>query len=322
MKKSAVKMVSIFAILSLFLILTSCRGVIPSGERPQDTATVLKAIQTGTQGIELTQLPNYPPDTIYDQNELVTLIEVRNKGNHDLPPQDCFVQITGMDPNIVGGDFTRPKSCATGLEVLEGKNVYNTQGGINQLEFRSTNVALPDQVYEYTPRYNIIACYNYLTTANPQVCLDPVFYQISSQQKSCTPKNVVLGGGQGGPIGVSYVNVNMIGNQQAVFEINVVNMGGGTVVSPDSLLQNCGSNSITYNDLNKVRFNVELKSGGSALNCKPRDNFIRLVNNQGKIVCTATIQSGSAYETPLSIELSYGYIQSIQKQLRIIQTPR
>ena len=302
-------------------MLTSCRGIIPAGERPQDTAAVLKAVQMGTKGIEVTQIPNYPPHTIYDQNELVALIEVRNRGNHDLAPSDCFLQITGMDPGIVGGDFTRPKSCATGLDVLEGKNVYNTEGGFNQVEFRSTNIQLPDQVYEYSPKYKITTCYNYVTTANPQICVDPIFYQISSQQKSCTPKNVALSGGQGAPVGVSYVDVKMIGNQQAVFEINVVNSGGGLVVSPDSLLQNCDENSITYNDANKVRFNVEIKSGGAALNCKPRDNFIRLVNNQGKIVCTASIRSGAAYETPLSIELSYGYIQSVQKQLRIVKTP-
>lgn len=321
MKKSVGKIALTLAALTLFLLLISCKGIVPAGERPQDTAAVLKAVQTGTQGIEIVQVPNYPPDTIYDQNELVALIEVHNRGNHDISPPDCFVQITGMDPNIVGGDFTHPKSCATGLDVLEGKNVYNTEGGVNQLEFRLTNVQLPDQVYEYNPKYNIVSCYNYITNANPQVCVDPLFYQISSQQKSCTPKNVALGGGQGAPIGVSYVNVNMIGNQQAVFEINIVNQGGGVVVSPDSLLQNCGSNSITYNDLNKVRFNVEMKSGGVALNCKPRDDFVRLVNNQGKIVCTASIRSGAAYETPLSIELSYGYIKSVQKQLRIVKTP-
>jgi len=320
MKKSVSKVLFTLCVL-LSLLLVSCSGRPAAGDRPQDTAAALKLVQSGTQGIEISVLPNYPPSLLYDQNELIALVEVKNRGNHDVEAQDCFVQISGFDPNIITGTFNGPRSCAdTAGGVLEGKNVYNTQGSNNQIEFRSSNVALPPGVFEYNPTLNFLTCYNYRTTANPQVCVDPLFYQITSEQKTCVPADVSTGGGQGAPVGISYVGVDMIGSK-AVFEINVVNLGGGRVLSPRADIRNCGQASLEYTDLDKVAYSVQL-SGGSLIDCKPRDGMVRLNNNQGKIVCTYNIPGASSYQTPLLIDLDYGYIQSFQKPIKIIQTPR
>lgn len=249
----------------------------------------------------------------------MTIVEVKNKGNHDLTQQDCFVQITGFDPNIIRGGFNIPRSCAENVNILEGKNVYNVEGSSNQLEFRAPTVNLPSGVFEYNPVLNFVTCYNYHTTASPSVCVDPLFYQVTSQQKTCLPHNVGTGGGQGAPVGISYVGVNMVGSK-AIFELNVVNYGTGRVLSPYAGIQNCGEASVSYTDLDKVGYKVQL-SGGSLIDCKPRDGFVRLVNNQGKIVCQFSIPGASAYETPLLVDLDYSYIQSYQKPVKIIKTP-
>lgn len=308
----------VIAIL-VFLFLVSCSRL-PQGERPQDTAAVLKAVSTGTQGVYLSTLPRYPPDVLYDQNEFVAIVEVRNRGNYDLQPQDCWVRVTGFDPNILGQSMVGARSCAENVRVLEGKNIYNTQGGFNQLEFRSTNVKLPEGVFEYTPTLHYMTCYNYHTIASPQVCVDPLLYQVTAEQKTCIPRDVGMGGGQGGPVGVSFVGVDMVG-KKAIFEINVVNSGGGKAVSPETHIQDCGGSNLNYQDLDRVKYEVQL-TGASLVDCKPSDHFVRLVNNQGKIICSFNLASGSAYETPLRIDLDYGYIDSIQKPVRIVQTPQ
>jgi hypothetical protein len=320
--KKGVNKVLILACLSLMLIfLVSCGGRIQAGEEPRDTAAVLQAVQTGTQGVELEILQNAPPPLIYDQNELIALVEVHNRGNDDLTIQDCFVQITGFDPNIIKGWPINGLSCAANLGGdLEGKNVYNTQGGINQLEFKSSNIGLPAGVFEYNPTLNFVTCYKYQTIANPSVCVDPLFYQVTHEQKSCTPQNVAMGGGQGAPVGVSYVGVDMVGNR-AIFEINVMNFGTGQVLSPNADIRNCGHSSLDYDDLDKVRYTAQLSGGSSSMDCKPRDSFVRLNNGQGKIVCSATIPGTSAYETPLMIDFDYGYVQSVQKPIKIVKTP-
>ena len=303
----------------IFLFVTACGGV-PAGEKPLDTAQALRAVQTGTQGVELTLLGDYPPALIYDQNELVAIIDVQNRGNHDVEPEDCFVQVTGFDQNIITGSFNQPRSCADGLGgPLEGKNVYNVQGSTNQVEFRSSNIVLPQNVFEYNPTLNFLACYNYQTIANPSVCVDPLFYQVTSQQKSCLPRDVSMAGGQGAPVGVSYVGVDMAGSK-ATFEITVRNFGRGRTLSPNSDIRSCGQASLEYTDLDKVEYNVQM-SGGSLIDCKPRDGVVRLNNNQGKVVCQFDIPGASAFDTPLMITLDYNYIQSFTRPLKIVKTP-
>ncbi|MBU0460146.1 MAG: hypothetical protein KJ597_03565 [Nanoarchaeota archaeon] len=316
MKKGPI--VILILVISIFLI--SCQNNVPAGEQPLETEAALRMVQTGMEGVELSFLPNYPPNLIYDQNELVAILEVKNKGNYDLEPQNCFVQVTGHDTNIIGGDFDRVQSCATNIGVLEGKSVYNVEGGSNQIEFRAPYVRLPEGVYEYSPTLNFLTCYNYLTKANPEVCVDPSFYQVTSEQKACTPQNVIMGGGQGAPVGISYVGVDMVGGR-AVFEINVKNFGSGRVLSPYADIQSCGQASLEYTDLDKVSYGVRLSSGGP-LNCKPLDGTVRLVNGQGKIICNYDIPGSSAFATILQVELDYGYIESMSKPVKIIATPR
>lgn len=305
-------------LLALFLFLTSCQRV-PGGEQPQDTSAALRQVQTGTQGIEVRVLTNYPPPTIYDQNELITIVEVRNKGNDDLEAQECFVRLPGFDPNIVGGDYQRARSCAENIGVLEGKTVFNLEGGFNQIEFREPNIALPPGVQDYEPHLKIIACYNYHTRANPQVCIDPLFYQVTAEQKTCLPRNVGMSGGQGGPVGVSHVGVEMTGSK-AIFDISVQNFGSGRVLSPFADILSCNDANLDRTDFDKVYYSVQL-AGGSLVDCRPRDGFVPLSNGQGKILCTFNIPGTAAYETPLLIDLDYGYIDSEPLSVMIIRTP-
>ncbi|MBS3123420.1 hypothetical protein J4437_02160 [Candidatus Woesearchaeota archaeon] len=318
-KRSTINLLKVVFILGLVLLIVSCGGNVPAGERPTDTIAALKQVQSGTQGVEVGLLSNYPPPLIYDQNELVALVEVKNKGNHNLEAQDCFIQITGFDPNIIRGSIQNVRSCADNLGTLEGKSVYNLDGGFNQLEFSSTNVELPTNVFEYNPKLNFVTCYNYQTVASPSVCVDPVFYQITSEQKSCRPMDVSMGGGQGAPVSVSSVGVDMVGSR-AIFEINIRNSANGRVLSPNADIRNCAQTSLSYTDLDRVDYTVEL-SGGSLVDCKPQDGIVRLNNNNGKIVCTFEVSGGSAFETPLQITLDYAYLQSFQKQIKVIKTP-
>ncbi|MBI2582328.1 hypothetical protein HYV87_04360 [Candidatus Woesearchaeota archaeon] len=283
MKKS-VSMLLLVILIALFLV--SCKPKPGAGDSPRDTAAALQQVKTGTQGVEIKLLQDSPPSLLYDQNELIALVEVKNRGNYDLKAQECFIQIGGFDPNIISGGFSSPRSCAESLGVLEGKNLYNTEGSTNLLEFEST-INLPAGVPDYSPTLNFLSCYKYHTIANPSVCVDPLFYQVSAEQKTC----------------------------------RLQNLGGGRVLSPFANIQNCGQASLEYRDLDQVGYNVEM-TGGGKINCKPNDGFVRLVNNQGKIICSFNIPGAAAFETLLLVDLDYGYIESQQKSIKIIKTPQ
>lgn len=300
-------------VISLSLMLSSC-GTISAGENPTETSASLSQAHSGTQGVEAKFIANYPPYKIYDVNDFIALIEVENKGSYDLDSSDCYLQITGFDSDIIRGvDYIQ--SCGD----IDGKSVYNLDGGYNQIEYESSNIDLPNGMYEYSPNLNLVWCYNYQTVASPTVCVDPLLYQVTSEQKSCNPQGVSLGSGQGGPVGVSYVGVEMTGDT-AIFEISVNNYGGGRVLSPYADIVNCGEATLEYSDMDHLNYYVEM-TGGSLIKCTPSDWELRLNNEAGKIICSFDIDGSSAFETPLLITLDYGYIDNVQKSVQIIETP-
>jgi len=294
-------------------MLSSCSGV-SAGENPDQSADALTAASTGSRGVEVSFVSGFPASTIYDISEFVAILEIYNKGNHDLAGSDCYLQITGFDPNIVQGiDYVQ--SCGD----ISGKSVYNLDGGWNQVEYMSTNIVLPDGSYEYSPNLNLVWCYAYETQAAASICVDPLFYQVTSEQKACEPRDVSMGSGQGGPVGVSYVGVDMVGDT-AIFEISFRNLGSGRVLSPYSDISQCGGSNLDYSDLDVLQFTAEM-TGGSLIDCTPSDGKVRMSNGAGKAVCKFRISGSSAFETPLIINMDYNYIENTQKTVQIIETP-
>ena len=311
----------LLVMLLLVLSLSSCKSKVAAGDKPLDTLAAAKQLQSGTQGIELKFFPNSPPPYIYDRNELIVLVEVQNKGAYDVLPEDCFIQISGHDPGIITGGLDFPRSCAENLPYLEGKNIYNLEGGLNQIEFKSSNIVLND-VQEYKPPLRFSTCYHYKTKATPSVCIDPLFYQVSSEQKACNfRQSVSTGGGQGGPVGIGYVGVAVTGDGRVTFDINVRNMGSGQILSPFADIRACSS-SFDRTETNQVGYTVRLGSSGIG-DCKPQGGLVPInpSTGQGKILCDFYVPGAVAYETPLTIDLHYGYIQSYMKQISIIKTP-
>ncbi len=311
------------SLLVLSLLVASCKpGVASAGENPEQSGALFQNSRTGTQGIEIIAAESHIPKVLYDENELSVVLSIKNQGSHTVNENnaaDCFIHVTGFDPSIIKGNFNKPRSCAENLNgPLSGKTVYNTDGGFNQIEFRSELISLPPGVFEYEPNLNFLTCYGYRTFANPSVCVDPLFYQVSAEQKACIPRNPALGNGQGGPVSVSNVNVDMVGDK-AVFQITIRNYGPGRVVSRNTDMSACASTPLQYTDLDKVHYTVSM-SGGSLISCQPQD-FVRMSNKEGKIICTFNIDSNMAFETPLSIELDYNYIDAFHEKIKIVDTP-
>lgn len=300
-------------IAGLLLVLFSA-GCQFAPETPEQVAGLASYVRSGVQGLRMNFIQGLPPSAIYDVDDLVIVAELSNVGAEAVEADYCFVELTGPASNIVSGLATR-QSCGD----IDGKSVFNTEGGFNQIEFKSSNVILPAGVDKYSPNLVLSACYDYKTLASAQVCVDPSFYQLTAEQKACMVRDVPLGGGQGAPVSVNDVKVDMVG-QKALFEIDISNAGGGKVVSPRASLERCPG-SLRYDDFDEVRYNVKL-AGEFPADCTPKDNIARLSNNQGKIFCTFNIGSTAAYEAPLQIELNYGYMQSISKKIDIIRTPR
>ncbi|MCK4589254.1 MAG: hypothetical protein KAT77_02340 [Nanoarchaeota archaeon] len=301
--------------LMLSILLVGCQPLVGGGETPEETSGLSRYARSGFQGLDMRFIQDLPPNSLWDVAELVIVNELKNVGSYNIEADKCFIEVSGIDRNIVRN--LQPgirQSC----DDIEGKSVYNTEGGFNQIEFQSASIILPEGVDRYAPNIVLSACYNYKTIASPQVCIDPGFYQLTSEQKSCQVRDVPLGGGQGAPVSVDNVKVDMVG-QKAIFQLDISNTGPGRVVSPRAALNQCPGN-MRYDDFDEVGFIISL-SGEFPEKCTPSDHLVRLTNNKGKVFCTFNVGSTAAYEAPLNIELNYKYLQSISKKVEIVKTP-
>ena len=110
------------------------------------------------------------------------------------------------------------------------------------------------------------------------------------------------------------------------FKINVKNVGGGEVYRfGTQYLSQCSPYSsapLEYTDLDYVRVE-DVSIGGQSIlsSCNPPldDGHMRLIKGQGSMYCTLTnIQTNTAYTTPITVKLRYGYRQTLFKNLDIL----
>ena len=310
--KSNILKYSILVVLCTILLfnLTGCSG--SSGvdqlagnwnwpSRNTDDASDVTAsdIYIGTSALEMNFVQDATPSTVYASNGLILLVEMKNKGASDLNGK---VYLSGYDTNIINMD-NKESSIS-----LMGKSKFNLEGDYSTLTFSSTSIALPDGTDSYNPTFVLTGCYDYSTIASPIVCIDPKPQQIT-QNKACTPQSVGLGGGQGGPVSVTSVNVDALPDKSR-FKITVQNVGSGEVVET----AHCPY-SLNYLDLNTVDYQVSL-SNKPGTECQPKSP-IRLINGQATIYCMFDVDGQDAYKAPLQIKLDYGYMNSIQKDIDV-----
>ncbi len=206
-----------------------------------------------------------------------------------------------------------------GEEYLLAADSYDYPGGgLEYIEFNGHVVDWPEGTDEIEQRLLLTNCYMYTTFAAPTVCIDPQPY--STNRKVCTPDVATWGNGQGAPVAITRVTQENT-PRHAIFHISVENRGRGTVYDPGSL-EKCspyypgGSKS---SDLNLVWIG-EARIDDYKLTCTPR-NVLRLdESGRGQFTCTYPIeysQLNSAYQTPLVVELWYGYSESVERRIPI-----
>ncbi len=286
---------------------------------PDDEQDISRDIYKGAKGLEMNFIKDMPQSRIYDTSDLTILLELENKGTYDLSGTNCRLYLSGFDDKIIRG-LDKTKICSS---FLEGKSPLNPEGGYSTQQFSTDLINLPDYLDSLNQRILLTACYEYKTKASPVVCIDPNLYEIGPIERGCTVRDVSVPGGQGAPVAVSGVNVEMVGKEKVSFNIKLSNTGGGTVLNSGADVFTDCPYQINPKDYNIVRYEVDM-SGGTKIRCTPEiegSEKTRLVNNKGTIYCTFDISGDSAYTTPLRITLDYNYMDSISKDVEIIKTP-
>jgi hypothetical protein len=205
-----------------------------------------------------------------------------------------------------------------GQEYLLAGNTYDYPGGeMDYIDYTGHIVTWPQGTDEIPQTFQLTSCYMYTTFAAPMVCIDPQPY--SENRKVCTPQAATWSNGQGAPVAVTQVTQENT-PRTAAFHITVRDVGGGTVFDPGQL-EKCSPyfpGGAKPSDQNVIWIG-EVRIGDQLLTCSPAQE-LRLQNGQVSFTCTYPIQYAelnSAYQTPLVIELWYGYSKVTQQLITV-----
>ena len=295
----------------LLVILTSCQS-----SKPQ--AGSLIDYRTGSEGLRVQFVPNLPPTTLYETENLNAMLDIYNVGASAVGGPGDRIYLSGFDPRIVTG------IPSTGMQIpkIEGKSQFNSQGDFDRVSFDGTIARLQGDMYP-APLL-ATACYEYSTVASNTVCVDPDPFGTGVRTKVCTPTNLGMGS-QGGPVAVSNIEVDARPGKTA-FRIHVSNVGGGDVFKlSSSTLARCNpydSKGLTYDELDYVQL-ADVQVGGTSIrqSCKPLDNGdIALRGGSGVVYCEFGTAGNTAYVTPITVTLKYAYRQQTRTDVKIYKT--
>lgn len=296
-------------ILGMLLFIAGCA----QGETREERGPA--EFRVGTEGLWLWFEPNLPPAWIYDDQPLEVMVRVENRGAYGIGSAGDKLYLSGFDPTIITGISTFGEQ----IPLLEGKSQYG-EGELDAVAFRATIRDLASKHIDvYETRLLVTGCYGYQTIATSNICIDPDPYSISAKQKVCTPQDASVGSGQGAPIAISGIDVEP-GKGRTRFRIRITNVGRGDAFKPGTgYLNKCSpydSQGLSYDEVNYVRLDDVSVAGRSITSsCKPSFD-IRLIAGGATIYCELSgIASGSAFISPMTVRLSYGYRYSIFRDL-------
>ena len=223
---------------------------------------------------------------------------------------------------------------------LEGKGIFTPEGESNVLVYHLKTKALPSLKTQQETQLIAASCYAYATTLNDQVCIDTNINKLKVFQGSCQQQDLTSSG-QGAPLSIDRVAVSMMQQNaeymRPVFEIHVRNAGDGKVINKERIEQACTSQGLEKRDYNMVFLNsfvlsnaaysyqfngYDEKTGKEAVDGNDRDAFDcypnPLILKEGEdnyfrcalkhdLMEDAFKAAQASYQTPLHIDLSYGY---------------
>ncbi len=203
--------------------------------------------------------------------------------------------------------------------VLRGDNYYAPGGDQGYIVIKGhVGNNWPAGLDEIDQTLMATACYGYATYAAPKICIDPAPFD--ETKKVCTPHDVSWGGSQGAPVAITSLHMDPTPTKVFLtFEIR--NVGGGVVFNP-GYLERCspyfpGRLDSRHKD---VVYIGDIRIGKDRLRCSPGYE-IRLNNGVGTFTCEYDLlqyaTAKSAYETPVVVELWYGYQQSVSTHIHV-----
>ncbi|MBI3033223.1 hypothetical protein HYY69_07135 [Candidatus Woesearchaeota archaeon] len=281
----------------ILIILTGCNRQSPQANYD---------FRTGNEGLGLSLMSIDDRDLYLEGDYLRLAVNVQNKGSYNFPLGKLY--ISGYDKNAIFFAAATQE-----IPPLEGKTPNNPEGEIKTLTFEEERPLKVPYGTEYAPVVQATACYEYQTRAFSTACIIPDTKTLTQGKARCKPEITHLKN-QGAPIAVTSVEQRISQNYMQ-FIVTVENRGKGLVINTNNIAD-CPFN-LDHTKTNIVHIDMAISGLGEAI-CQ-NENSITLYENKGTAICKFITRPGPEYyETPLIIDLNYGYANSIKKQVKIV----
>ncbi|MCX6774817.1 MAG: hypothetical protein NTY99_01860 [DPANN group archaeon] len=315
-----------FLIVALFAVLVAFSGC--SSKTTTQTTTIQTAFVGGTQGLAISLLPGQPPAQIFEGQPFTIAVQVDNKGEGNLSfapiavkgealtqiPTYGAVSLAGIDPARFGINST-VRYIKDPLDSVKKIGTSTVPGGQTQIIFEATSAPnITGASADFPLQLSVF--YKYTSKSAASVCLrENIYQQVTAGPEVCKVTGTKTVSAQGAPVKVTAIEENPAGGNKVGFSIKIANVGKGTAFSSDSLPTS--ASQIDYTMLNKVKVN-SVKVGDTNATCTPAaGNTVLLVNNAGTLYCTYDTTGKGTVVDLLTVELAYGYTESVSTTLKV-----
>jgi hypothetical protein len=177
-------------------------------------------IYAGTQGLEIKFLNNAPPSVVRENDPLMLMVEIWNRGAYDVNGSGENFAVIGLryDP-IYFTDITSDVGRTLSDDVAVSFRMPGGLAGKSEIWPQGQRIMVPLKEISVNPvlgareapltRIETIICYPYKTFLTQMVCIDTDIYGVEDAPL-CTNRGAYSFSGQGAPISVNKVEVNII----------------------------------------------------------------------------------------------------------------
>lgn len=289
------KLLLILTLLLIVLFISSCSS-------QSSTSSLTKNYKTGYQGLVITTLANYPPDTVYPASDFQITVKLDNQGAYKVT--NGKIEIIGFDTKYV--ELTQPKKEIVSLTedtYLEGKSHTNPFGEFSYLEFKTRTKNLFPGSEIYNAPYFIKAEYDYQTELTQTVCLNPNLYDTSDA--GCKVQFKTSLSGQGSPLAITGIEevIHSGAIPQVEFRFDIKNQGKGKIKTATLKKAKLGKDDLICEFRNNPGINKKV--------------FDFKDKQEATLICKKVISGQTSYQTTLLLDFAFGYSLEEKKKITI-----
>jgi hypothetical protein len=309
---------AIMAAFTLIIIIT----IMSSG--CTDTTSSFFNPYSGTEGLSLSFIKNAPSEQIPSETTFTTGVLIENRGAANIPMNEGVVVVSADDFGEYGTILQKEDKK---LFALQGKSAMRIFTGERDIMFFYMNAPVVEEKTEQEATITARACYDYNTLAQTSLCLDKSLETYDNTRKACTQQDLIQMQSQGAPVAITRIEVVRLFSSTTklkfAFKIYVKNMGTGFVIAKNTFNSFCTNSANTALNKNFFgRVNIEAHLANEQLLCTPKAYVDLFQIEEDYILCETKTEydvSNTAYKSLLTINATYGYVETISQKISVIR---